>query len=714
VTEALPAMIQALGLEIAAIRKKGGGNRIQLRGGERVGRAGETWLYRFIVAEDLNIRDDTPVRVTSGQEDVAGMLVSFRDGVLLVSLEQDLGPKIALAHLVANDSFLVERLRDQLERVHSGELQLNREAAERVLGLSLVSVGDAEPAAAVLQGGRVPNEDQVRAVRRSVGSDTTYIWGPPGTGKTTTLARIVEANYRTGRTVLLVSNTSIAVDTALEKVAERLTGEPEFYEGLVIRQGPVVKDELRQRFGPQVILDDIVARLGEALRREKDDLLREAAGLEVEERSLAAVLQNLERLARVRQELAHRQQAMATAQAQSTARAQQAAADRGRVASLEAALARAQGMGAVRRLLSGLDPGHLEGEIGIAKRAVLAAESAARALAAEAQAHEAGLQALRREFTSLVATTGRHPPAAGLQSRIKAIRKRLDETRERVAAIDAELAALEQEVLARCRILATTVYRTYLGPSGPRQFDVVVIDEASMLMPPLVYYVAGLAAKAVTVAGDFRQLPPIVASDQQLAADWLKRDVFEKAGIAESVARHRPTPHLVALSTQYRVREEICGLINGLFYADHPLRTDPSVSRRESSFPLGGTPLVHVDTSPFRPWTALRVGTFLRYNLFHALLVRNIVLHLAETGYLPAEGPNETVGAVSRYASQARLIQALLIDRLGDRAAGISATVHRFQGNEKATMIIDLTDSLGARLGAYLKGVRVRRMAPGC
>ena len=44
-------------------------------------------------------------------------------------------------------------------------------------------------------------------------------------------------------------------------------------------------------------------------------------------------------------------------------------------------------------------------------------------------------------------------------------------------------------------------------------------------------------------------------------------------------------------------------------------------------------------------------------------------------------------------------LQALLDDRLGERAAGIAATVHRFQGNEKLAMVLDLTDSLGTRLG---------------
>jgi ssDNA-binding Zn-finger/Zn-ribbon topoisomerase 1 len=701
-------MIDALGLEVAAIRKKGGGTQVELRGGERVGEAEGSWLYRFIVAEDLNLRDDTPVRVTCGQEDVSGVLVSFRDGVLVVALEKDLGPKIAAARLVANDSFLVERLKERLEKIRSGEAQFNRQAGDRVLGLSPVRTDDAEPNPAVIQGIGRPNDDQVLAVRRSLGSDTTYVWGPPGTGKTTTLARIVEAHYRAGRSVLLVSNTNIAVDTALERVAERLKGEPEFHQGLVIRQGPVVKEELRKRFGPQLILEEIVARLGEALRREKDQLVRESAALETEERALVGALKDYEQMEHARQSLAERERTLATTRSSAAARAQEAQQHRARTATLRADLQRARTMGGVRRLFSGLNPERLEREIAAADRGAQTSEDAARALAGDVAKHEAEIGALRHEIDRLTAATRAHPPVPEVQARLAPLRTRLVQIRDRIAAIDRELAALEQEMLARCRILATTIYRTYLGKSALRQFDVAVIDEASMLMPPLVYYGAGLATQSVTVAGDFRQLPPIVMSEEPLAGEWLKRDVFEKAGIPERLGRRQATPHLVALGTQYRMREPICAVINRLFYADHPLRSDPSVAHGGDEFPLGASPLLYVDTSPFHPWTALRVGTYSRYNLFHALLVRNIVLHLAETGFLPPAGePNDAVGAVSPYASQARLIQALLEDRLGARAAGVAATVHRFQGNEKKAMVLDLTDSLGARLGRFLQAARI-------
>lgn len=707
-SEALTKMIKALELEIAAIREKGGRTQIELRGGERDGQAEGGWLYRFVVAGDFYLPDDTPIRVLTGQKDVAGLLVSFRDGVLLVALEQDLGLQIAAAQLIADNCFLVEQLKERLEQVRSGQAQFNRAVADRVLGLMSPSTADAEPHPLVNRDG-MANADQIRAVRRSLGSDTTFVWGPPGTGKTTTLARIVEAHYRAGRSVLLVSNTNIAVDTALERVAERLKDEPDFNQGLVIRLGPVVKEELRQRFGPQVSLKEIVARLGEKLQQEKSQLLAEAAPFEAEERSLVAMQKDLERLADAKATLIACETQLEELREKIAALEEEAERHRADAAKARSDLERARTMSVLRRFFSGLHPERLARNAAAADHAAEAASEQARALASDLPKLHARLAALRGEADRLAAKTRTYPPATKIHERLGLLRAQLRQIRERIEAIDRELTGLEQQVLARCKILATTVYRTYLGKSRPRQFDAAVIDEASMLMPPLVYYAAGLATQSVTVAGDFRQLPPIVISDEPLAAEWLKCDVFEKAGIPQRLAQREPTPHLVVLGTQYRMCEPICAVINTLFYYDHPLRSASSDARRDSDFPLSDAPLLYVNTAPFHPWTALRVGTYSRYNLFHALLVRNIVLYLAETGFLPPAGePNDAVGAIAPYASQARLIQALLNDRLGDRAAGVAATVHRFQGNEKAAMVIDLTDSFGVRLGRFLQANHIK------
>lgn len=124
-SEALATMIKALGLEVGAIRSKGGGTQVELRGGERTGQVAGSWLYRFVVAEDLSLRDDTPVRMSTGQEDVPGVLVSFRDGVLVVAIEKDLGPQITAIRLITDDAFLLERLKDRLEEIARGALHVS-------------------------------------------------------------------------------------------------------------------------------------------------------------------------------------------------------------------------------------------------------------------------------------------------------------------------------------------------------------------------------------------------------------------------------------------------------------------------------------------------------------------------------------------------------------------------------------------------------------
>jgi hypothetical protein len=706
--EVLLEMIDALQVEAAAIRKQGGTTQVDLHGGERIGQSQGSWLYRFLVMDDFNLRDDTPVQLICDRQVVPGVLVSFRDGVLVLALETDLGPKIAAARLLADDAFLIEHLIERLEKIRTGKMEFHQQSAERVLGLLPVKTADAEPDPAVWNGCSL-NPDQIAAVRRSLGSDSTYLWGPPGTGKTTTLAHIVEAHYRAGRSVLLVSNTNIAVDTALEKVAERLRREPDFDQGLVIRYGPVVKEELRKRFGSQVILEEIVLRLGQKLRQEQSTLAEQSARLEREQESLQAVLRDLQALDSARQNLAALEIRRKNLQNTIRALKDKAGEQRRRATGLRADLERAQGMGTVRRLLTGLHVERLRREIAEAEVATRTFEDRAQNLARELAQLEAEMARIRHEINRLTLQTRSFPPESEIVSRLEEIRTRLVQIRERIEAIQRELSQLEQRVLGRCKIFATTVHRTYLGKIPPRQFDTVVIDEASMLMPPLTYYAAGLATVCTIIAGDFRQLPPIVVSEGPLAEKWLKADAFSQCGIPERVHRRQEIPYLVTLRIQYRMREPICAVINDLFY-DQQLRSDPSVRNLPGRLPFADEALLFVDTGPYHPWAAFRCGSRSRYNLLHALLVRNLILDLAGRGLLPLAGqPNTLAGAVTPYAAQARLIRTLLEERLGARSAGIAATVHRFQGDEKSIVVFDLADSFGTPLSRFLRATNIEQ-----
>ncbi|NPA12004.1 MAG: IGHMBP2 family helicase [Epsilonproteobacteria bacterium] len=62
------------------------------------------------------------------------------------------------------------------------------------------------------------NPSQNRALRLSIESDMFLIHGPPGTGKTTTLAEVVKKH--TGKRVLVCADSNVAVDNLLEKLKE--------------------------------------------------------------------------------------------------------------------------------------------------------------------------------------------------------------------------------------------------------------------------------------------------------------------------------------------------------------------------------------------------------------------------------------------------------------------------------------------------------------
>ena len=86
------------------------------------------------------------------------------------------------------------------------------------------------------------NREQKEAVASALGRDTTFVWGPPGTGKTYTIGELGAQLFVKGKALLIASHTNTAVDGAVLRIAEALDGQ--FQEGEIIRVGQPVKPEL--------------------------------------------------------------------------------------------------------------------------------------------------------------------------------------------------------------------------------------------------------------------------------------------------------------------------------------------------------------------------------------------------------------------------------------------------------------------------------------
>ncbi len=83
---------------------------------------------------------------------------------------------------------------------------------------------------------------QEKAIQQSLSSPITIIWGPPGTGKTYTLANIALKNFNQGKRVLIVSQSNMAVDSAILQIRKLLNSTNP--KNQIVRYGMVKSTEL--------------------------------------------------------------------------------------------------------------------------------------------------------------------------------------------------------------------------------------------------------------------------------------------------------------------------------------------------------------------------------------------------------------------------------------------------------------------------------------
>ncbi len=248
----------------------------------------------------------------------------------------------------------------------------------------------------------------------------------------------------------------------------------------------------------------------------------------------------------------------------------------------------------------------------------------------------------------------------------------------------------EMEIAQEASILGCTLSKAATdGSVHGGLFDVVLLDEASMAFIPQVVFAASLARRKMVIIGDFMQLAPVAMSTAGAAQRWLKNDIYSFNGITDAVKKGF-NPGLVLLCTQRRMHPAISNYVNQNFYSGL-LQDAPQTRQRRhiaDSAPLPGHPLALVDVSDI-PAFCLKEGNS-RFNILTATLS----LFLASA----AAKEKLSVGILTPYAAQARLLNALRTDILGG-GEGLNgkdvfaATIHRFQGAEKDAVILDLVDA---------------------
>src|SRR3989304_59850 len=437
--EQIESMIEALNLEVKAIKKNTSSSVLELRAGFRQGMAGSDTLYSFPLSEEPNLRDDSPVKIVIAGKEVDGTVVSIRNGVLPVALVQDLGEQIPFARLVVNDSFLVERLRDKLLEIQRGEFAFNAKHAEGVLTNCAEHVAEAQvPDVVFLTGDKPLNGQQRRVVCQGTGSSLLYGWGPPGTGKPSTLGAVVHSLYIMGKSILLVSNTNIAVDTALERIGDRLCTFPEFHEAAVLRFGPIVSDTLKAKYQSQVDINSVVERHSASLVKKQRALKEEVGNVQDAILVREEALKTYDALRGAIQQLEHSQRQRDQVRSQIEQQEHSLASLNHTLQQTNADLQRAQSMGAIRKLFSGLNEDQLRRTLGNTQLKIKSYQDSIRLASAQLQHSQSQIAQQTDTIEQLRRELEKCPSETECQNIFKRQHAHHDEMATEIKAIDVQ------------------------------------------------------------------------------------------------------------------------------------------------------------------------------------------------------------------------------------------------------------------------------------
>ena len=218
VSELLTNCVQAVDAEIDAVKVRPA--RDVLFDGQQLFTSESTKgaSYRF-KSTQLGLKFADVVKARLGESVYEVIIPDSDDESLTLHLPEDVGKSIDRLEVEWENDFVLRKLREKLVDLQENENDTVYARIERVVSPSSAfniqhSTFNIQPS--------ILNSAQQDALSKSLINPVTFIWGPPGTGKTSTLGHIMAELLMEGKQVLFVSNTNRAVDVGLLSVLEHL------------------------------------------------------------------------------------------------------------------------------------------------------------------------------------------------------------------------------------------------------------------------------------------------------------------------------------------------------------------------------------------------------------------------------------------------------------------------------------------------------------
>jgi len=249
----------------------------------------------------------------------------------------------------------------------------------------------------------------------------------------------------------------------------------------------------------------------------------------------------------------------------------------------------------------------------------------------------------------------------------------------------------------KARIVATTISKVNIDPIfEDRKYDVVMFDEASMGYVPQILSAAALATKHFICVGDFRQLPPIAQSEE--GKPVLEKDIYSYLHIVGKDNKINYHPWLVMLNVQRRMTSGIADFSNKYIY-ENMLENYANIDKERAAIverkPFAGSTINFIDLSGSY-CAADKNNDNSRFNILSALITLGTAFYARKNG-------ENSIGIITPYAAQTRIIKAMLLDCGEEYNTEIMcSTVHQFQGSEKNVILFDAVESYPSQKVGWL------------
>lgn len=217
----------------------------------------EDFTYRFD-SSNPSFEHVDELSLISADPPISGEVVRIEEKHIIVRFDKRPEEPFIQGEVEWVNDFVLQRTLEQLEYLSDSGDSAQLERLTEIFG-DIPEAG--EKTAQILHDG-YRNQAQQEAIQKAMSNRVTYVWGPPGTGKTATLGFVVANYIKAGKKVLFASNTNRAVDVGLLSVMQAL-------QQLQLQ----VEPDRITRFGEAALENDLLAQLSfdeqlDARRRE--------------------------------------------------------------------------------------------------------------------------------------------------------------------------------------------------------------------------------------------------------------------------------------------------------------------------------------------------------------------------------------------------------------------------------------------------------------